>query len=66
MHYNYALNNSPVYDYRTNTGNGWRTKSGCTMQEAILAENWDFISLQQGTGTGVALRSRSPIQIFQN
>ncbi len=52
MHYNYALNNSPVYDYRTNTGNGWRTKSGCTMQEAILAENWDFISLQQGTGDG--------------
>mgnify|MGYP002711264962 FL=1 len=41
--------------YRTNTGNGWTTTKNYIMSDAIVSEDWDYISLQQSSGnSGVA------------
>ncbi len=54
-HANNARNNAAAYDYRTNTDGTWNTVSGYRMGDAIDAQNWDFISLQQASGSsGVA------------
>ena len=46
-----AKNNSPSYDYRTNSNGTWTTTPNFRMGDAIESENWDFISLQQASGS---------------
>lgn len=54
-HANNARDNAAAYEYRTNTDGTWHTVSGYRMGDAIDAQNWDFISLQQASGSsGVA------------
>jgi len=54
MHLENALNDAHNYDYRTNYANGWHTKPGTSLKEAILDEDWDYISFQQGSGDKIS------------
>ena len=43
----------PAYQYRTRnstTKNGWKTEDNYKMKDAILSEEWDYISFQQASG----------------
>lgn len=54
-HADNARGNAAAYDYRTNTDGTWKTVSDYRMGDAIDAQDWDFISLQQASGSsGVA------------
>lgn len=54
-HANNAAADAPAYEYRTNTAGRWTTAYNVRMGEAIAAQDWDFISFQQQSGTsGVA------------
>ncbi len=46
-----ARANKGAYEYRTNTSGTWTTAAGYKMSSAIKAQNWDFISLQQASGS---------------
>lgn len=46
-----AENDSAAYDYRTNSSGAWSTRGAYKMSDAIRSENWDFISLQQASGS---------------
>lgn len=59
-HFENAKENKSAYDYRTNEGDGWTTKSNSKMDDAILSENWDFISLQQASGSSGVADSYEP------
>ena len=52
-HYNNAQNNNPAYAYRKITaGSSSKTEQGnFTLLKGIEDENWDFISLQQASGS---------------
>lgn len=44
---------NPAYEYRTRnstTKNGWNTVKNYRMKDAILSEDWDYISFQQASG----------------
>lgn len=48
-------NDSPLYEYRTNTGEEWETAYNHTAKDAILSEDWDIITFQQASyDSGVA------------
>ncbi len=49
-HLNNLNNNLGAYDYRTYVNGGWKTTANYKMQDAILSENWDYISFQQASG----------------
>ena len=54
-HANNARNNSAAYEYRTNNADGWVTTKNYRMRNALKSEDWDFISLQQVSGSsGIA------------
>ncbi len=54
-HADNAAADAPAYEYRTNTAGRWTTAYNVRMSEAIAAQDWDFISFQQQSGTsGVA------------
>lgn len=40
-----------AYEYRTNSTGTWKTVGGYKMSDAIKSEDWDFISLQQASGS---------------
>lgn len=46
-----AKEDKSAYDYRVNIGDGWKTTSNYKMSDAIRSEDWDFISLQQASGS---------------
>ena len=55
MHAQYALIDAAMYEYRTNTDGEWQTTKNYRMGDAIAAQDWDFISMQQASGSsGVA------------
>ena len=55
LHASNARSNARAYDYRTNSADAWVTTPSYRMKDAILSENWDFISLQQASGSsGIA------------
>ena len=51
-HYNNAINNNAPYEYFINTGNGWTSTYNHTILSALQSEEWDWISIQHGTGDG--------------
>jgi len=51
-HYSYAVNNTAAYEYYLNTGSGWSITAGHTILAALQSEEWDWISIQHGTGDG--------------
>lgn len=46
-----AANNAPEYEYRVNTDGTWNTTPRYKMGDAIASQNWDFVSLQQASGS---------------
>lgn len=50
-HVTNAKENKPAYDYRTNSADAWRNTPSYRMKDAIESENWDYISLQQASGS---------------
>lgn len=66
-HADNARSNAAAYEYRVNSGAGWSTTSGYKMGDAIKSENWDYISLQQASGSsGVAATYDSSLQYLIN
>lgn len=54
-HTSNAKANARAYDYRTNSADAWVNTPSYRMKDAITSENWDFISLQQASGSsGIA------------
>lgn len=51
VHYNNLLNNFASYEYRYWNGTKWDSKYGYKISTALKQEKWDFISLQQGSGS---------------
>ena len=51
-HYNNAVNNNAPYEYYLNTGSGWTITPGHSILSALQSEEWDWISIQHGTGDG--------------
>ncbi|MCH5162247.1 MAG: DUF4886 domain-containing protein [Clostridiales bacterium] len=46
-----AKANKGAYDYRTNTSGTWSTIANYKISDAITSQDWDFISLQQASGS---------------
>ncbi len=51
-HYTNAINNNAPYEYYLNTGSGWSITPGHSILSALQSEEWDWISIQHGTGDG--------------
>ena len=49
MHYAHAMGDLPVYEYRTNTGEGWSVVANYRISDAIKEDDWDWIAIQHGT-----------------
>ncbi len=49
MHYTNFLTGSPKYVYYKNTAGVWTEKPNATMEEALVEEPWDVITLQQAS-----------------
>lgn len=52
QHYNNAQNDLPTYSYHENTGAGWSCVEGKRISEVVAEDDWDYISIQHGTGDG--------------
>ncbi len=50
-HYQNAFGNVGAYEYRLNTNGKWNTTMSYRMSDAIKSTDWDFISLQQASGS---------------
>lgn len=50
-HASNAKEDKGAYEYRTNTQGSWSTVPNYKMSDAIRSENWDYISLQQASGS---------------
>ena len=46
-----AASNAPAYEYRVNTDGTWNTTPDYRMGDAIASQDWDFVSLQQASGS---------------
>ena len=56
-----AKGDKGAYEYRTNNRGSWSTKNNYKMSDAIKSENWDYISLQQASGSSGVDRSYSQL-----
>ena len=55
QHLSFAITKSASYTYYKNTSGTWASTKNYKIQDAILDENWDYISLQQSSKTsGIA------------
>ncbi|MBE6636374.1 MAG: DUF4886 domain-containing protein [Ruminococcaceae bacterium] len=53
-HADNALHNTPDYEYRFNNNGTWQTTVAFRLEDAIRAEKWDIISMQQASaGSGI-------------
>lgn len=50
-HVSNAQNNAAAYEYRVNTDGTWNTTPNYRMGDAIASQDWDFVSLQQASGS---------------
>lgn len=46
-----ALYGAPVYQYFKNTDGQWKSTMFATIEKAIKEEDWDVITMQQGSGS---------------
>ena len=51
-HYENAQTNARAYKYYVNDGDEWRETLNVSIEDALKSEEWDFISMQHGTGDG--------------
>lgn len=51
-HYANAQANADAYEFYENTGDGWHMTPEVSIETAIKNDDWDFISIQHGTGDG--------------
>lgn len=51
-HYNNAVNNNASYEYFVNTGSGWTSTYNHAIRATLQSEDWDWVSIQHGTGDG--------------
>lgn len=51
-HYSNAQANAKAYVYYVNDGEGWSETENVSIEDAVKGEEWDFISIQHGTGDG--------------
>ena len=51
-HYRLATENLAEYEYHVNNGEGWSMTLGHGIADEVKSENWDWISIQHGTGDG--------------
>ena len=51
-HYENAQANAQAYKYYVNDGDEWRESLNVSIEDAVKSEEWDFISIQHGTGDG--------------
>ena len=49
-HYNNIVNNQPNYNYIENRTGEFKEYHGTTVYDALVKEDWDFITLQQVSG----------------
>ncbi len=61
-HYENAMSGRPVYEYRTNAEDEWKNEKGWAMGDAIVSEDWDFVSLQQSSGVSGVPASYSRLE----
>ena len=50
-HLKFATNDSPEYSYYKNTTGTWEVTDGYTVAQALADENWDYITMQQSSGS---------------
>lgn len=48
-HLSNIQNDSAVYEFRTNTGDGWNTVYNTKLSDGVKADDWDYITFQQGS-----------------
>ena len=54
-HASNAASDAPAYEYRVNSNGAWITTKSYKMSDAIASCDWDFVSLQQASGSsGIA------------
>lgn len=51
-HFENAMKNNANYEYFVNTGTGWSSSRNHSILSALESEEWDYISIQHGTGDG--------------
>lgn len=61
-HASNAREDKSAYEYRTNTAGAWSTVKDYKMSDAIRSENWDFISLQQASGSSGIVSTYSQLE----
>lgn len=50
-HVSNAKGDKPAYEYRVNTKGRWSTTNNYKMSAALASKKWDFISMQQASGS---------------
>ena len=51
LHSTNASYDKAAYDYRTNYNGTWNNTPNTKMSDALLSENWDYVTLQQASGS---------------
>lgn len=64
MHLENVENNNAVYTYYKNTGGVWDSRDKVGIEEAVVEENWDFIILQQGSGSSGSPETYDDVQLL--
>ena len=59
LHYRHAVENSAVYTYYLNEGDGWTSTRGQKISDAVKSDHWDWIAIQHGTRGESRYTSRS-------
>lgn len=55
LHATNASYDKAAYDYRTNSNGTWSNTPNYKISDALLSENWDYVTLQQASGSsGIA------------
>ncbi|MBR7185804.1 MAG: DUF4886 domain-containing protein, partial [Clostridia bacterium] len=51
QHLTFAKKNEAAYQYYKNTAGTWTSTKNCTLETALLDEDWDYISMQETSKT---------------
>ncbi|MBQ7171415.1 MAG: DUF4886 domain-containing protein [Clostridia bacterium] len=57
-----ARADKPAYEYRVNTAGSWSTTKEVKMSDALASRAWDFISLQQASGSSGERATYQPLE----
>ncbi len=61
-HYQNSVKNSAAYDLQIYENGTWTHNTGKTLEEGITYADWDYISLQQASGSSGQLSTYAPLQ----